>query len=82
VQHERAAADAGRLGLDQVEHELDRDRGVGGRAAGLQDLQPGLARGRVGAHHHHPLGPDDRPLADPARPLGRLVLRARCHGPG
>jgi hypothetical protein len=45
--HEAAAADAGELGLDHVERELDGRRGVDGVAALLQRLGPGLGGQRL-----------------------------------
>jgi len=44
VQEEGATADAGGLRLDQVEHELHRDRGVDRAAALAQHGNPGLDR--------------------------------------
>jgi hypothetical protein len=39
VQQESAAADSGRLRLDEAEHHLHRDRGVDRAAAGAQDFE-------------------------------------------
>ncbi len=54
VDHEGAAADAGTLGLDQVEDELDRDRRVGGAAARREDRPARLGGERVRGRHHVP----------------------------
>ena len=52
VDEEGAAADAGALRLDQVEHELDRDRGIGRAAAGAQHLAAGRGGEWVGGGGH------------------------------
>jgi hypothetical protein len=52
IDEEGAAADAGALRLDQVEHELDRDRRIGCAAAGAQDLPAGRGGERVGGSGH------------------------------
>ena len=49
---EGAAADAGALRLDEVEHELDRDGRVDGAAARREDLPAGLGRERVRGGDH------------------------------
>ena len=51
-QHERAAADAGRLRLDQVEDHLCGDRGVDGAAAANQHVARDARRDRVGGDRH------------------------------
>jgi hypothetical protein len=56
IKNEGAAADAARLRLDEVQHELSSDRGVDGRAAGAQHLAAGLGRIPVGRRDHVPLG--------------------------
>jgi hypothetical protein len=43
-----AAAEPRALRLDQAQHRLHRDRGIGCAAAGPQDLEPGLHRHRIG----------------------------------
>ena len=82
VQQEGAAADAGALRLDQIEHELDRDRGVGGAAAGAQDVAPGTCGQRIGCRDHEALGRAMR-LGDTSRRglrRGGERLRARRAG--
>jgi hypothetical protein len=52
VHQEGAAADAGRLRLDQRQHQLGGDGGVDRGAALLQHLVAGFDRQRIGGGHH------------------------------
>ena len=52
VHDEGAAPDPGGLRLDQVQDQLDGDRGVGGAAAGAKDFQARLDRMGVGRGDH------------------------------
>ena len=52
MHQERAAADAGTLGLHQSEHGLDGDRGIDRAAARKQNLPPRVGRQRVGGGDH------------------------------
>jgi hypothetical protein len=49
---ERPAPDAGTLRLDQIEHELDRDRRIDRAAAGAKNLATGAGRERIGGGDH------------------------------
>ena len=49
-EHERAAADARGLRLDERQDELHGDRGIDGAAARAQDLPAGFRRVRVRRH--------------------------------
>ena len=60
MQHEAAAADARRLGLDQIEHHLRGDRRIDRTAAGAQNLEPGAGGQRIGGRDHVALGADRR----------------------
>ena len=50
--HEGAAADAGALRLDEIEDELNGNRGVDGAAAGGKNLPAGLGGQRIGRGNH------------------------------
>ncbi len=50
IGHERAAADARALRLDQRQHCLDRNCGVDRAAAAFEHIEPGLRRKRVGGN--------------------------------
>ncbi|CFN43426.1 Uncharacterised protein [Bordetella pertussis] len=76
VHHEGAAAYARGLRLDQVQHQLRGDDGVGGAAAGPQDTVAGLAGQRVGGGDHVALGVRLRALAARAGDL-RIDVLAR-----
>src|SRR6185437_7585679 len=52
IDEERAAADAGGLRLDEVEHELRGDCSVDGVAAATQDVAPRRGGERIGRSHH------------------------------
>jgi hypothetical protein len=54
---ERAAAEAGALGLDQRKHRLHCDRRVDRAAAAFEDVEPRLRRQRVRGDHER-LGGD------------------------
>ena len=71
MNHEAAAANAGALRLDQIEHELDGDRGVRGAAAGAKDLTAGFCRERIGGGDHGAGRGSDLPGDAPCRRLGR-----------
>ena len=79
VEREGAAADAGALRLDEVEHHLDRHGGVGGGPARAQDFGAGLGRERVGGGDHEIGGRDGDLLGDGG---GGLGLDARVLAPG
>jgi len=53
-----AAAQAGGLRLDQGQHQLRGDGGIGGAAAGGDHVGAGFARQRIGGHHHVFMGDD------------------------
>jgi len=56
MQHEGAAADAGTLWFDQVEHHLHGDRRIDRRATGAQDLATGVGSQWIGRRRHVPSG--------------------------
>ena len=52
MEHESAAADPGRLRLDQPQHRLHRDCGIDRTAAERQYLNAGNRGVRIGGRHH------------------------------
>jgi hypothetical protein len=77
VHQEGAAADAGRLRLDQGQHHLHGDRRVDRRAALLEHLVSGIDRQRIGGRDHvlarRPAGLVGIPGGDFGRALGGLL---------
>ncbi len=83
VKQEAAAAEAGALRLDEVEHDLDRDCGIGGRASGGEHVVAHLGREGMGGGDHEVAGEDRRALGQRGRGLGldgRVDLRERGGG--
>ncbi len=80
-QHEGAAADAARLRLDEVQHELNGNGGVDCGAALLQDPVSRFDRKRVRGRDHEAAARHRRFVGPAGCALGRLVLRttARDH---
>ena len=56
MDEEGAAAEAGTLWLDKIQHELDRDGGIDRAAAGAQDVAPRGGGQRIGGSDHEALG--------------------------
>ena len=54
MDEKRAAAQPGRLRLDQSQHHLDGDRRIDGAAAFAQDFKPCLGRQRIRRRDHVP----------------------------
>ena len=79
-QHERAAADARRLRLDQREHELHRNRRVDRAAAGGEHAIAGVDRERIRRGHHEAPARHRGLLVSPGRALGRGIERVRAGG--
>ena len=52
VQHEAAAAQARSLRLDDAQYHLHGNRGIHGRAATAQHVEPRIDRQRMGGSHH------------------------------
>ncbi len=80
---ERAAAQPGRLRLDQAEHGLHGDQRVGGVAAGAQHVQAGLGGDRIGGDDHMSPGRDGLLRGDSGWGFGRhgigCLLRQSRH---
>ena len=87
MQHEAAAADAGRLRFDEVQHQLGGNCRIHRAAAARQHLQPGVGSKRMRRHDHVPRGADEG-LVSPAGcdfrhiRAGRLGRSARRQQPG
>ena len=62
--HEAAAADIAGARIGHRQREADRDRGVDGVAAALQNVGADARRQRLLRHHHAMLGDDRLRLAD------------------
>ena len=84
VQDEGTAADPRRLRLDQVQHELHGDRGIGGAAARAQHLEARLHGQGIGRRNHVGLGRGGagasnrwRPRVPPGGPGPRRESRQR-----
>ena len=79
-EHERTAADARGLRLDEIEHHLHRDGCVHRAAALAEDLEARLDRERVRRGNHVALAEDGLFRRPAGGKLGRLVLRPRAGG--
>ena len=73
-QHERAAAQAGRLGFGEAQHKLHGDGRVNCRTTALQDAIARFDRERIGRSDHPMLRGNGRLVGPAGRPLRRLVL--------
>ncbi|MCY1355985.1 hypothetical protein D9M68_526480 [compost metagenome] len=80
IHDEGAAADAGGLRLDQVQHHLCRDRGIDGGAAVLEHVAGDLGRERVVGHRHIGLAVDRRLGRVASGLLGRARIAGQYHG--
>ena len=74
-QHERAAADAGALRLDQVQHQLRGDRRVDRAAAAREDRVARVHRVRVRRGDHESARRDRRPVGPAGRAFGDVRRR-------
>src|SRR6185503_11521921 len=80
VHDERAAADAGTLRLDQVEHQLHGHRGVQRVAAALDDVVSGPGCERIGGGDRELLRLDRLPRRVTGGDLRRLLALLRKRG--
>ena len=76
VEHECAAANAGRLRFDKSQDELGGDCRVDGAAAGKDNVARRLGRERVGRRHHEMFG--NHGLARP----NALIRHKKCDKTG
>ena len=76
VEKEGAATNARGLRLDEVQHELDRDRRIDGTSALAQDLAAGFARIGVRRRDHVPTRDGEALLMTPGCGLGSAAGRA------
>ncbi len=72
MQDESAAADAGGLRLDDIQHHLHGDAGVDRAAALAEDREARLGGQRMGGDHHLPLRRDERLRREAGRALRLL----------